>query len=163
MAKKKSKKKGGKNNALLVVVVAVFMVMAGYLAMKSDGASSGIDKNVANSTEKTDRPVNALLIETRPIVNSGYYKGRVAQIYQWAEEVPQAYDALYCYCRCSDNPNLKHKTLLTCYTNDHASKCNICLKEGQMAWEMTQKGMSPKEIRVEVDSYYEKLKRSNLF
>ncbi len=170
MGKKKRLKKSnsGNNKAPLIIAAAAFLVMAGYLAIRSGGEeSTGVNNPPAATAKtepaKTERPlVRVDLIETRPVQNPNYYTGMVAQVYRWAEEIPQAFDALYCYCRCSDNPKLKHKTLLTCYTDDHASKCSICLKEGQMAWEMTQKGMEPKDIRVEVDDYYEKQKRSRL-
>lgn len=164
MGKKDKKKKSnsGGSKAPLIITAVAFLVMAGYLATRSGEKSTGL-RNLPTATAKMERLVSrADLVETRPVHNPDYYSGVVAQVYRWAQEVPQAFDALYCYCRCSDNPKLGHKTLLTCYTSGHASKCSICLKEGQMAWEMTQKGMTPKEIRIEVDDYYEKLKRSRL-
>ncbi|MEE8483300.1 MAG: PCYCGC motif-containing (lipo)protein, partial [Nitrospinota bacterium] len=62
----------------------------------------------------------------------------------------------YCYCRCKENPRFRHKTLLTCYTDEHAANCGICLDEGSAAWEMTQDGKTPEEIRTAIDSYYKR-------
>jgi len=169
MGKKNRKNQcnSGSSKTPLLIVAVAFLVMAGYLVTRSgEEKPSGVDNISATAKAVPAKAVQPAirtdLIETRPVHNPDYYTGVVAQVYRWAEEIPQAFDALYCYCRCRDNPKLKHKTILTCYTDGHASKCSICLKEGQMAWEMTQKGMTPEEIRIAVDDYYEKLNRSRL-
>jgi len=95
------------------------------------------------------------LVETRPVLPASGFTGRVAQAYQIAAEIPQALDKLYCYCKCKENPTLKHKTLLTCYTNDHASKCEICMREAEIADEMTKQGKTDDEIHAAVDKYGE--------
>lgn len=79
---------------------------------------------------------------------------RAANAYQIAEEMPQTLDALYCYCKCKESPTLRHKTLLTCYTSDHAAKCGICMHEAEMASDLTKQGKSIPEIRAAVDAFY---------
>lgn len=79
---------------------------------------------------------------------------RAATAYQIAEEMPQTLDALYCYCNCKENPTLLHKTLLTCYTSDHAAKCGICMHEAEMASGLTKQGKGIPEIRAAVDAFY---------
>lgn len=169
MAKKKSKKststgtstsKGNKLPIIAAVVVA--LMVGGYFVTQSTSRQSGTDSPQADYGGTTV-PVTAGLIETRPLMAPNRFKGRVSAVYRWAAEIPEVFDALYCYCGCKENPRFKHKTLLTCYTDTHAAKCGICLKEGQMAWELTKRGMSPTEIRGEVDKYYAKLRRSRVF
>lgn len=79
---------------------------------------------------------------------------RAANAYQIAEEMPQTLDALYCYCKCKESATLLHKTLLTCYTSDHAAKCGICMHEAEMAADLTKEGKSVPEIRMAVDTFY---------
>jgi len=59
--------------------------------------------------------------ERRPVMPpSRYPDARVRQIYAMAAEHKDVLDKLYCYCYC-DRPPFNHKSLLTCYTNDHGA------------------------------------------
>jgi len=169
MAKKKSKSNGKNNNLPVIAAVAIALIAAGYFvtqslnippATDSPQAGYGVSDMGASTVQAT-----AGLIETKPIMASNRFKGAVSTVYKWAAEIPEVFDAIYCYCycRCKENPRFKHKTLLSCYTDTHAAKCGICLKEGRMAWELTQKGMPPEQVRSEVDKYYAKLRRSRVF
>ena len=169
MAKKKGKIKNkesestSKSNKLpLIAAVVIALVAGGYFVTQSANGPSGADLQAGGGAMSTV-PITAGLIETRPIMAPNRFRGRVSAVYKWAAEIPEVFDSLYCYCKCKENPRFKHKTLLTCYTDTHAAKCGICLKEGQMAWELTQKGMEPKAIRGEIDKYYAKLRRSRVF
>jgi hypothetical protein len=172
MAKKKSNGKSkseseseskGKGNKLPIIAAVVVALMAGGYFVSQSSSRGSEQGDYAETVKGGTVPVTAGLIETRPLMAPNRFKGRVSEVYKWAAEIPEVFDSLYCYCGCKENPRFKHKTLLTCYTDTHASKCGICLKEGQMAWELTKKGMSPTEIRGEVDKYYAKLKRSRVF
>jgi hypothetical protein len=90
------------------------------------------------------------------------YRGSVRDVYQAAWAIPEVFDSLYCYCGCKANPRFRHKTLLTCYTDDHAANCYICLKEGEMAWTMTQQGKSIEEIIIEIDRWEAKNRLSKM-
>ncbi len=159
MARKKSK--GKSDNLPVIAAVLIALMAGGYFITQSANGPPASDSSRAGGGSTL--PVTAGLIETRPLMAPNRFKGAVSKVYRWAAEIPEVFDSLYCYCKCKENPRFKHKTLLTCYTDTHAAQCGICLKEGQMAWEMTKKGMSPQEIRVEVDKYYAKLRRSRVF
>lgn len=160
MAKKNIEKKA-KYTQLLVGIGAAFLVMVIYLAVQ--GRSIVPDNleattQVGTSTDVPSIPATSMddLLEDRPLLDPDLFKGKVRRVYQWAHEVPAAFDALYCYCRCRENPKFKHRTLLTCYVDDHAANCGICLDEGEMAWKLTKDGKSPAEIRKIVDKKYAK-------
>jgi len=162
MAKKNSKENGSQTKLVVFAGIA-FAVMVGYLVTQNSSTSETKSAGKERETVMTESGYKGIphtntdkLIETRPILLPEYFDGRVRQIYQWATEIPEAFDALYCYCRCKENPKFKHKTLLTCYTDTHAANCGVCLDEGQMAHELTQIGKTPAEIRMEVDNYYAK-------
>ncbi len=55
-----------------------------------------------------------------------------------------------CYCHC--DRAFGHKSLLSCYTGTHASVCEVCLMEGIFAYQETQKGKSPTQIRKEIEA-----------
>jgi hypothetical protein len=97
-------------------------------------------------------PATGFLIETRPIMSDAAFTGRVSEAYRIAAEIPKVIDSLFCYCYCKKNH--KHKTLLTCYTNKHGSKCDICLNEVFYAYELYNQGKTLDEIVIAVDKKF---------
>ena len=97
-------------------------------------------------------PATGLLIETRPVLTDAIFTGRVAEAYRIAAEIPKVLDSLFCYCYCKKNHN--HKTLLTCYTNRHGSKCDICLNEVFYAYALYNQGKTLDEIVIAVDKKF---------
>ena len=53
-----------------------------------------------------------------------------------------------CYCYC--DRNVGHKSLLDCYVSEHGSQCDICQKEAVLAYQLTQKGKTPAQIRTAI-------------
>jgi hypothetical protein len=45
----------------------------------------------------------------------------VRKAYQIAKEIPWVLDSIYCYCKCEESPVFRHKSLLSCYVDTHAS------------------------------------------
>ncbi len=58
----------------------------------------------------------------------------VRETYVKAKLVADRLDKMYCYCRCKENEQLAHNSLLTCFQDDHAAHCGICLREAQQAF-----------------------------
>ncbi len=145
---------------VFIIGIVAFAGMTAYLLVQGNRKeeSALAAKTVAQEipTGEGGSPTAGGLIETRPILPATEFTGRAARAYQYAAEIPQVVDSLYCYCKCKENPNFKHKTLLTCYTNDHGANCDICMNEVEMAYDMTKQGKSPKEITAEVDKFYAK-------
>ncbi len=77
---------------------------------------------------------------------------RIARVYGQAAEVPQVLDGLYCYCRCAEHSG--HYSLLDCFHDDHAARCDICLSEAAMAHQLHQDGKSLDQIRSAIDNMY---------
>jgi hypothetical protein len=77
---------------------------------------------------------------------------RIAEVYDMAAEIPHVLDGLYCHCDCSKHSN--HRSLLTCFQDDHGAGCDVCLTEAALAHRMTNEGRSLKEIRQAVDDLY---------
>jgi len=97
-------------------------------------------------------PATGQLIETRPVMSSAFYTGKVAEAYRIAAEIPKVIDSQFCYCYCKKNH--QHKTLLTCFTNKHGSKCDICINEVLYAYELYKQGKTLDEIIVSVDKKF---------
>ena len=101
--------------------------------------------------EKEGPPAPAFgqLIENRTILSSSMFAGKAGRAYKIAAEIPKVLDSLFCYCYCKKEHN--HKNLLTCFTSDHGSKCDICINEVLYAHELFKKGKSLDYIIEAVD------------
>lgn len=77
---------------------------------------------------------------------------RIAEVYEMAAQIPNVLDGLYCHCDCSKHSG--HRSLLTCFQDDHGAGCDVCLTEAALAHRMTGEGRSLKEIRKAVDDLY---------
>ena len=78
---------------------------------------------------------------------------RVARTYALVAEIPHVIDGIYCYCACSEHSG--HYSLLDCYKDDHAARCDVCLSEADMAHGMHRDGKSLDDIRTAIDRLYE--------
>ena len=74
--------------------------------------------------------------------------------YEAARKYPQTLDRLHCFCECQESMTHRHKTLLTCFTTNHAAGCGICLREAIMAAELKEKGVSDDQIENTVESIF---------
>lgn len=111
----------------------------------------GLLFSVASCTSKDD--VKSLRGgETRATLSPTEFTGETARAYQIAKEIPEVLDSLYCYCECEKH--FGHKSLLTCYVDDHAAHCDICMNEAFMAYELHRQGKDIKSIRSAVDARF---------
>lgn len=94
--------------------------------------------------------------ESRETLSPENFTGITAQAYQAAKEIPEVLDSLYCYCDCEKH--FGHKSLLSCYVDEHAVHCDICIDEALMAYEMHQQGKDIQTIRKAVDEKFSELR-----
>ncbi|GMR04406.1 MAG: hypothetical protein BMS9Abin23_0303 [Thermodesulfobacteriota bacterium] len=90
--------------------------------------------------------------ETRDTLSPAYFTGTAAKAYWVAKEIPEVLDSLHCYCECKKN--FGHKSLLTCYVDNHAQRCGICQDEAFMAYDLYTKGHDIGFIRKAVDDRF---------
>lgn len=90
--------------------------------------------------------------ETRATLQPSNFSGQTAHAYQAALEIPEVLDSLYCYCDCEKHSG--HKSLLSCYVDEHAAACDICIYEALMAHELHKKGVGIDAIRKAIDERY---------
>ncbi|MCH8156239.1 MAG: hypothetical protein IID18_00545 [Nitrospinae bacterium] len=97
-------------------------------------------------------PATGILVENRPVMSSALFTGKTAQAYRIAAEIPKIIDSQFCYCYCKKNHN--HKTLLTCFTSKHGSKCDTCIGEVLYAYKLYKQGKTLDEIVIAVDKKF---------
>lgn len=145
MGKKSNKKNISKKSLnklrLPIFSIAILLILTGvFFATKQNGNVTPV------------APATGQLIETRPVLSSALFTGKVAQAYKIAAEIPKVLDSQFCYCYCKQER--KHKTLLTCFTNRHGSKCETCINEVLYAYEMYKKGLTLDEIVIAIDKKF---------
>ena len=69
-------------------------------------------------------------------------------IYALAAKIKPVLYQQPCYCYCDRHSG--HKSLLDCYVSTHGSECDICQKEAVLAYQQTQKGKTPAQIRAAI-------------
>ncbi|MGK7344689.1 MAG: CYCXC family (seleno)protein [Candidatus Nitrospinota bacterium M3_3B_026] len=132
--------------ALAVAFTLAFS--AGYaLAQSRKLAAQMIQKDLLEAEKR---------VETRPTLDPAIFARDeyVASTYRIAKKIPDVLDKLFCYCYCAINPKFKHKSLLTCYTDEHAAQCGVCMREAVVAMSMTREGKKPEDIAAYLADFY---------
>lgn len=61
--------------------------------------------------------------ETRQTVDPALFSDpEIKAAYKVAREIPSVLDSIYCFCQCEESPMFRHKSLLSCYVDDHAAQ-----------------------------------------
>ena len=124
-----------------VIAGAAVLLLVGLVAFPRRGAASLHPDPRPGIT--ADSVVPAQMVMTTP---------GAAEAYAVARQIPQVLDGLYCHCDCSKH--LGHRSLLTCFTGDHAAQCDICMGEAMMAGRMAAAGNSLDQIRQAIDAQF---------
>ena len=73
----------------------------------------------------------------------------VRAAYAVAREIPETLAELPCYCHC--DKSIGHKSLHTCFTDDHGANCGTCMNEAMRAYQLQkQQKLSPAQIREKI-------------
>ena len=75
--------------------------------------------NAANGSQNNSDVSGYVRREKKPVVSPARYVGQTAAAYSIAQAFPDVLDQLYCYCGC--DRSLGHKSLLSCFTDDHGA------------------------------------------
>lgn len=145
---KKNKKENTPARSRSWITSAVFAVI---IASVLSGVYFYTKPQVA-TVASNPAPAFGQLIETRPVLNHAMFSGKAALAYRYAAEIPKVLDGQFCYCYCKKEHN--HKNLLTCFTSDHGSKCEICMNEVIYAYELYKEGKSLDDIVVAIDKKF---------
>lgn len=84
---------------------------------------------------------------------------RIRAAYAVAQRIPETLNQLYCWCGCVGNPTMgNHRSALECFESDHAANCDVCLANAEIAWEMTEQGVTDAgKIQAAIDTRFARL------
>ena len=83
--------------------------------------------------------------DLKPVLAPAQFAGKARDAYQAVREIPATIAQLPCYCHC--DRGMGHKSLHSCFEDDHAAHCAVCVDEALMAYRLQQEGMSASQIR----------------
>lgn len=138
---KQIQKNGSKKWFILALIgLSIIGLGGGYL----------LSTYLGSHNEETIKDVSVLRGgETRPTLSPARFTGKTASSYEIAGEIPEILDSIYCYCDCKKH--FGHKSLLTCYVDDHAAYCDVCMDEAIRAYELFKQGKDVLTIRKTID------------
>lgn len=145
-----------KSKKSLLVLIAALAIVAGL----SQGCSQ---KNQQNSTTKhSASPIasphtsgNARVPahhttapaagELKPVLAAAQFSGKTREAYEVVKKIPATIAQMPCYCHC--DRGMGHKSLHSCFEDEHAAHCAMCVDEALMTFELQKQGLSPAQIR----------------
>ena len=81
------------------------------------------------------------------------FVGKTKAAYKAAREISQTIAQLPCYCECDQA--FGHKSLYSCYEDDHASHCAVCVDEALLAYKLQkEEKLTPEQIRDRIIAQY---------
>ena len=88
-----------------------------------------------------------------PTLDPASFTGITRDAYHAAREIPVTLAQLPCYCHCDQG--FGHKSLYSCFEDDHASHCDVCVREALLALKLEkEQKMSPAQIRDTIVAQY---------
>jgi hypothetical protein len=81
-----------------------------------------------------------------PTLDPEMFSGVTREAYRVAREIPQTIAQMPCYCHC--DRGMGHKSLYSCFEDDHAAHCATCMNEALLAFKLEKEGkLTPAQIR----------------
>jgi len=86
-----------------------------------------------------------------PTLPPEQYQGKIRDAYQVARDIPQTLAQLPCFCYCD---TIGHKSLHSCYEDEHSTGCTVCLDSALLASKLKKEGLSDQQIREKLIAKY---------
>ena len=162
------KKKKGNKNWLLLGGVALLLVAAVLMVYSSNTKTTRSNVAARQTTPAQDHdhppvksgvkkvpayevaPVRASLA---PTLDPERFTGLTRDAYRAVRQIPTTIAQLPCYCHCDEG--FGHKSLYSCFEDDHAAHCAVCVNEALLALTLErQQKLNPAQIRERIVAQY---------
>jgi hypothetical protein len=93
------------------------------------------------------------LASLAPTLAPEQFTGPTRAAYSAVREIPQTIAQLPCYCHCDEG--FGHKSLHSCFEDDHGAHCAVCVNEALLAYRMEKEmKWTPAQIRESIIKQY---------
>ena len=146
-----------KNKALLVLIVLLVLGASGLLLMRarenSQRQANLAPQPAAHSSDSHSHVARVPAYQSASQIDNlsptrppSEFVGKARAAYKAAKEIPRTLAQLPCYCECDQA--FGHKSLHTCFVDDHASQCAVCVDEALLAYKLqTEDKLTPEQVR----------------
>ena len=160
-----------KKNWILIAVIALLLVAVGVLMVNSAGTnqsqsarstpvqtpadhSHGAEANASGAhTVPAFFEVAPSRSSLGPTLEPEKFTGPTREAYRAVREIPVTIAQLPCYCHC--DKGFGHKSLYSCFEDDHAAHCAVCVNEALLALKLEkEQKLSPAQIRETIVAQY---------
>ena len=157
-----------KNRILFILIAVLALAAGGLLLIQSrEKASRQQDLSAALFAPASPHPKPVQSHATRvpafqnvsevnklaPTLPPAEFFGKTREAYIVAQKIPQTLAQLPCYCEC--DRGFGHKSLHTCFMDDHASHCAVCVDEALLAYKLQQEDkLTPEQVRERIIAQY---------
>ena len=159
----------------LVVFLIVLGIAVAAATMRQAGQNSVNNSQPKSEAQQRSAPEQQQLASTSPTPRvPAHYKdaqsakplaptldpqqffGQARAAYQVAKEIPETLAQLPCYCYCDEGHG--HKSLHTCFEDDHSSMCAVCVSEALTAYKLQKEdGLTPAQVRERIIAQFSKI------
>ena len=159
-----------KNNWLLIVGIVVLAVVA-VLMVSSAGKdqtqstatrtptnqATPAHNHAADSSGAKTVPAFFQVAPSKsslaPTLEPDKFTGPTREAYRAVKEIPVTIAQLPCYCHC--DKGYGHKSLYSCFEDDHAAHCAVCVNEALLALKLEkEQKLTPAQIRETIVEQY---------
>lgn len=157
--------------SLLITIVILALVVGALIYAKSESnptssptkqpptaqtRPSHSESPHANEPRVAKVPAYQSAVEARelpPTLPAERFFGKTMDAYTVAKQIPKTLAQLPCYCHCDQG--FGHKSLHTCFVDDHAAHCAVCVDEALLAYRLEKdQGLTPEQIRERIVEKY---------
>ena len=163
----KKKKQG--QNWLLIGGIALLVVAAVLIVNSARTTQNDTVRNTAQSTPSPDshdhsKPSGVKHIPAyypqapsrnslAPTLDPEAFTGITRDAYRAVKQIPTTIAQLPCYCHCDEG--MGHKSLYSCFEDDHAAHCAVCVNEALLALRLErEQKLTPAQIRERIVTQY---------
>ena len=88
-----------------------------------------------------------------PTLPAEEFTGKTREAYKAVKAIPRTIAQLPCYCHCDEG--FGHKSLYSCFEDDHAAHCAVCVDEALLAYRLEKdEKLTPEQIRERIIAQY---------
>ena len=150
---------------VLLLLAAVLMVNS----RNSQGNSDALHSTASQPAPSHDHAANASASDAHtipahfeiapsrsslgPTLEPEKFTGITREAYRAVREIPVTIAQLPCYCHC--DRGFGHKSLYSCFEDEHAAHCAVCVNEALLALKLEkEQKLTPAQIRETIVAQY---------
>jgi Protein of unknown function with PCYCGC motif len=156
-----------KKNWILIAGIIVLLIAA-VIVVNQQKSTEPTSATQTTNHNPGDRPATRATPST-PIIPAHYehapnraslgptlapekFTGPTREAYSAVREIPVTIAQMPCYCHC--DRGMGHKSLYSCFEDDHASHCAVCVNEALLAYKLQKEGKTAAQIRDQINEEF---------